>query len=337
MALTVLLAAALSGCDNFDNPLRWKASPIADDLIGTWKAVEGPDTGVRARVSRMDDGALDFELTYPENTKSTVRSNRDRHRATFLGDVLASESVHILQVRIESYDEFDKDGESLWDSASSLSDLPLWRQDRRDDRWAWAGAKRGARQGDGFCGASGFLFQRISPAPDKGFHLQRLNLDAIGKVAEEEIADSGFKIEVNAFAGCLSDDIRGSLWTKIWTDTREKLDDKLRTRVQDALELGQQEVAEIERESARLGACRTCRSGGKIDGMLGGLGRGQNTAPARATVFVALAELKVDPYAELAHIRNCVALRLPSESLERIFLLHTNLVFSGGVDRYIRE
>ena len=301
MALTVLLAAALSGCDNFDNPLRWKASPIADDLIGTWKAVEGPDTGVRARVSRMDDGALDFELTYPENTKSTVRSNRDKHRATFLGDVLASESVHILQVRIESYDEFDKDGESLWDSAS------------------------------------GFLFQRISPAPDNGLHLQRLNLDAIGKVAEEEIADSGFKIEVNAFAGCLSDDIRGSLWTKIWTDTREKLDDKLRTRVQDALELGQQEVAEIERESARLAACRTCRSGGKIDGMLGGLGRGQNTAPARATVLVALAELKVDPYAELAHIRNCVALRLPSESLERIFLLHTNLVFSGDVDRYIRE
>ena len=265
MALIVILAAALAGCDNFDNPLRWKAGPIADDLIGTWKAVEGPDTGVRARVSRMDDGGLGFELTYPENTESTARSDRDKHRATFLGDVLASESVHILQVRLESYDEFDNDGESLWDSVS------------------------------------GYVFQRISPAPDNGLHLQRLNLDAMGKVAEEEIADSGFKIEINAFTGCLSDDIRGSLWTKIWTDTREKLDDKLRTKVHAALELGEQEVAEIERESARF------------------------------------AELKVDPYAELAHIRNCVALRLPSESLEQIFLKHTDLVFSGGVDRYVRE
>ena len=265
MALTLLFMAALSGCDNFDNPLRWDASPIADDLIGTWKAVEGPDAGVRARVSRMDDGGLGFELTFPENTKSTVRSNRDKHRATFLGDVLASGSMHILQVRLESYDEFDNDGESLWDSAS------------------------------------GYVFQRISPAPDNGLHLQRLNLDAMGKVAEEEIADSGFKIEVNAFAGCLSEDIGDSLWIEIWSDMREKLGDELRIKVQDALELGQQEVADIERESARF------------------------------------AELKVDPYAELANIRNCVALRLPSESLERIFLLHTDLVFSGGIDRYIHE
>ena len=74
MFLTALLVAALSGCDGFDNPLRWEESPIADDLIGTWKAVEGPDTGVRARVSRKDNEMLGFELTYPENTKGPFKS-----------------------------------------------------------------------------------------------------------------------------------------------------------------------------------------------------------------------------------------------------------------------
>ena len=88
---------------------------------------------------------------------------------------------------------------------------------------------------------------------------------------------------------------------KTWTDIRQDLDEELLAEVQDALGLDKQAVAEIQRESARL------------------------------------AELSVDPYAELSHIRTCVAARLPSESLERLFVLHTDLVFSGGVDRYVRE
>ncbi|MDE0452114.1 MAG: ATP-binding protein [Gammaproteobacteria bacterium] len=35
-----------------------------------------------------------------------------------------------------------------------LSDLPLQREDRQDGRWAWAGVKHGARQGDGFHGTN---------------------------------------------------------------------------------------------------------------------------------------------------------------------------------------
>ena len=44
----------------------------------------------------------------------------------------------------------------------------------------------------------------------------------------------------------------------------------------------------LDRLAGLLAACRTCRSSGKIDGMIGGLGRGQKTAPERATGFVAL-------------------------------------------------
>lgn len=265
MCLTALIVAAVSGCDNFDNSLRWEESPIANDLIGTWKAVEGPDTGVRARVSRTDDKTLEFELTYPENTESTLEADRFKHRATFLGDFLGADSMHVLQVRMDSYDEFDEDGESLWKPST------------------------------------GFLFLRIAPSPETGVHVHRLNPETLGRVAEKELAASGLKIEGEAFTRCLSSDIRDSFWTKTWADIGEALDDELLDEVQDALGLDQQAVAEIQQESARL------------------------------------AELSVDPYAELAHIRTCVAARLPSESLERLFLLHTDLVFSGGTDRYVRE
>ena len=264
MTLTALLVAA-SGCDNFDNPLHWDESPIANDLVGTWEAVEGPDTGVRARVSRTDEETLGFELTYPENTESTLEADRYKHRATFLGNVLGADSVNVLQVRMDSYDEFDEDGASLWDSAT------------------------------------GFLFLRISAAAEDGVRVHRLNPEALGRLAEEELAASGLVIDGDAFTRCLGNDIRDSLWTKTWTDIREELDEELLAEVQDALGLDQQAVAEIQQESARL------------------------------------AELSVDPYEELSHIRTCVAARLPSESLERLFVLHTDPVFSGGTDRYVRE
>ena len=220
MFLTALLVATVSGCDFFDNPLTWEESPIADDLVGTWKAVEGQDTGVHARVSRTDKETLGFELTHPENTASTLESNRHKQRTTFLGNVLGSGSLHVLQVRMDSYDEFDKDGESLWNRTG------------------------------------GFLFFRIVPSPKNGVHVHRLNSERLGTVAEKELAASGLRIERNAFERCLN----------------------------------------VSSQSS-----------------------------------------KVDPYEELSHIRDCVVLRLPSESLERLFLEHTDLVFSGGVDRYVRE
>lgn len=220
MLLTALLVAAVSGCDFFDNPLPWEESPIADDLVGTWKAVEGQDTGVQASVSRTDKETLGFELTHPENTESTLESNRHKQRTTFLGNVLGSGSLHVLQVRMDSYDEFDKDGESLWDPTD------------------------------------GFLFLRIVPSPKNGVRVHQLNSERLGRVAEKELAASGLKIERNAFERCLN-----------------------------------------------------------VNGQIS----------------------KVDPYEELSHIRDCVVLRLPSESLEQLFLKHTDLVFSGAVDRYVRE
>ena len=229
MFLTALLVAAVSACDGFDNPVPWEQSPIADDLVGTWKAVEGQDTGARARVSRaMDDETLGFELTYPEKTESALYPHKYKQRVTFLGNVLGSGSLHVLQVRMDSYDEFDKDGESFWDPAT------------------------------------GFMFLRIAPSPENGVHIHRLNGETLGRVAEKALATSGVEIEGEALVRCLSD------------------------------------VSDDLRDSLR-------------------------------------AKLNVDPYDELAGIRTCVALRLPSESLEQLSLEHTERVFSGDTTRYVRE
>lgn len=205
MFLTALLVATMSGCDTFDNPLRWEESSMADDLVGTWNGVEGKDAGMRARVWRADDKTLGFEVTSPENP-----------RATFLGNVLEAGPVHVLQVRLDSYREIDEDGDS-------------------DP-------------------ATGFYFMRIVALPENGVSVHDLDVDTMGRVADKELAASGLEFEGETFARCL----RGS------------------TR-------------------------------------------------------------KVDPYRELARIRTCVAHRLPSESLEQLFLEHADRVFSGETRLLVRE
>ena len=223
--------------------------------------VEGPDAGVRARVSRRNDGSLAFELTYPENTKSTAKSGKYKHRAIFRADLLGSGPVNVLQLRMYTYAEFDRDGERFWDSSQ------------------------------------GFLFQRVALTTDAGFEVHRLNLDALGKVAEENYAGSDFKIDLESFTECFSEDVVTSLWLDIW----DSLEEESRIKLVEVLETDQEELSGFQQEIARL------------------------------------AELEVDPYAELAHIRNCVTALLPTESLEQIFLQHTDRVFSGGTDQYVRD
>ena len=236
--LIVLLVATMSGCDSFDNPLRWEQSPIADDLVGAWKQVEGPRAGLHAKVWRADDKTLGFEVTSPNEPR----------RTTFLGNFLKAGSVHVLQVRLDSYKELDEDGESPADSAT------------------------------------GFYFLRIAPSED-GASVHYLNPSMMGRVAEEELPASEVKIPEKSYALCLSDSIRDSVWKKALL----------------AWLLSEQEAEAIQRESAGL------------------------------------PEVRVDPYPEMARLRTCVAHRLPSESLEQLFLEHSARVFSGETARFVRE
>ncbi|MDE0242146.1 MAG: hypothetical protein OXQ84_18460 [bacterium] len=235
--LTALLVATMSGCDTFDNPLHWEETPMADGLVGTWKEIEGRNAGLHARVWRADDKTLGFEVTSPDNP-----------RTTFLANVLTAGAVHVLQVRLESYKEFDEDGESPEDPAT------------------------------------GFFFVRIAPS-EHGVNIHDLDVDTMGRVAERELAASDVTIPEEAYARCLRDSIRDRIWKKALL----------------AGLLSEQEAEAIQRVSAR--------------------------SP----------EARIDPYPDMARLRTCVAHRLPSESLEQLFLEHADEVFSGETSVFVRE
>lgn len=244
----VLVTALLSGCENFENPLRWEESPLADDLVGSWNAVEGEDAGTSARVSRTDDGALRVELNKPDKNE----------RFSFIADLVASESVHVLQVRMDTYEP-------------------------KSD----------------YVTESGFRFLRLTLAGDERLRVQRLDGSRLGKVAENVYTGAGLELSLDTVAGCLGEKLTQSLWAKFWTYMSEQLEDDLEASVVAAL--GDEAASDVEKELAKI------------------------------------AQVKVDPYEELANMRTCIARHLPSESLEQLFLSHTDLVFSGGTDRYERD
>ena len=95
VAVFILLIGTmlLSACQTFENPLNWSESPMAGQLVGTWRAVEGED---RLKVSRTDIGALRFE---------EASSDGGDPPDTFIADLLASGSVHVLQVRMDTFSE----------------------------------------------------------------------------------------------------------------------------------------------------------------------------------------------------------------------------------------
>ena len=53
--------------------------------------------------------------------------------------------------------------------------------------------------------------------------------------------------------------------------------------------------------------------------------------------FAEIPGLEVDPYRELAKMRTCIALHLPSETLGDLLLHHADRVFTEDAERYVRE
>ena len=271
----VLLAGALAGCGGgFDHPLPWEASPRTDELIGHWQGVEGKDSGVVALVSRQEakqeDGALHIELTFPEGSQGTIETRKTKHRATVLADLLAADSVHILQIRLDSYEEFDENGKALSDSAK------------------------------------GYGFRRAALSPETGLSLQRLG-GVLGRVAEEEFAGAEIEMDIGLAANCVSDKLEQGLMLEFFQDylpeLKSKLSESAMAELVAALTDDETTIADFERQLAK---------------------------------FVDEADERVDPYKELARMRSCIATKLPGDLVGQVFLKHSDLVFSGDVDRYVR-
>ena len=92
--ILLVVAMSLAACQTFENPLNWSESPLAGDLVGSWRTAEGKD---RVRVSRTDIGELQFEA-WPS-------SGGGKAPDTWAADLLASGPVHVLQVRMDTYSE----------------------------------------------------------------------------------------------------------------------------------------------------------------------------------------------------------------------------------------
>ena len=267
--LVVLISAVLSGCgSSFDHPLPWEASPLTDELVGQWKHVAGNAPGTVVKVSKQEDGALLVELAFPGGAQATFDTDKTKHRATVLADLLAADSLHVLQIRLDTYEEFDNNGEALSDSAK------------------------------------GYWFRRVKLSPETGLSLQRPG-SVLGRVAEEELAGTEVQMDIGAAAGCVSDELEIGVIVQFFQDNLPEFNSKLsegaKAEFVAALTDDETTIADFERQLAEF------------------------------------ADHKVDPYEQLARVRSCIAASLPGDTLGHVFLTHADAVFSGDVDRYVRE
>ena len=92
-SIPLIGAMLLSACQTFENPLNWGESPMAGQLVGTWREAEGED---RVKISRTENGALRLE---------EASSDDGNPPDTVIADLLASGSVHVLQVRMDTFSE----------------------------------------------------------------------------------------------------------------------------------------------------------------------------------------------------------------------------------------
>jgi len=266
LAATVLAGAAVTGCSNFKNPLDWEESPAADELIGTWYAVEGDDLGTEYDVSRTDDGTLRFDARFPEGTPATGDKDKTKDRAVFLAKLLGSGAVDVLQVDVSSYEEFEAAGTALRTMGS------------------------------------GYIFRRVEFLPNGDLSVKQLARGTLGRLAEAELADSGWQLDASTIHGCLSDDMQMFALASMWREIADDLDDELLAEVVTAA-FGEDDAAsldEVERELERF------------------------------------EDFRLDPYKELSRLRTCIARHLPSEALGRILLSHADQVFPDEDYRYVR-
>ena len=200
LAAVGLCAVGITGCSHFEHPLTWDESPVANDLLGSWRGIEGGEAGAIVAVSRAEGQGLRFRITYPDGTSATVRQGKDKHRAEFRADLLGFASVTVLQIEASTYEEYDEEGISLGSAGG------------------------------------GYLFRRVKPLPDGRLSVHRLDRRILGQVAESEFADSGLHLDVEKVHGCLGDELRMFELTQAWKAFTENLDSKLKAKVIAALD-----------------------------------------------------------------------------------------------------
>lgn len=211
----IVVVLWLAGCGNFENPLNWEESPVADSLVGSWRGVAGNETGTLVLVSRKDQG-LWFEMTYPKGAPAATKQDKRKHRAEFRADLLGSESVDVLQIHASTYEEFDEQDESIGSAGG------------------------------------GYIFVRIDHSPGEGAAAHWLDRIALGRVAEAEFPDGEVRIAIRKVSSCLGEELRLASWRELWEAINEEIEGETKSDFLAALDGGGDAIAKFERELAEL-------------------------------------------------------------------------------------
>lgn len=106
--------AATVGCSNFEHPLPWEHSPIHDELVGSWHAVDDSEPPLPIEVIKHESGALSVEMTVSTaedsvDSDSSQPSDSSIQYVSFQSDVLALNNVHVLQIDMSTYKEHKRE------------------------------------------------------------------------------------------------------------------------------------------------------------------------------------------------------------------------------------
>lgn len=260
----LLLLVVATGCANFEHPLDWEENANSDALLGSWRTIEG-DGAVEAMVSRSEQGALEFDIKLVDPSDAATQrisfaAKDDARYVKFLGRLLATNDMHVLQIDMTTYRELDRHGDEL-DGVSNR----------------------------------GYQFARVTLKDDKEptAEFQRLDVERFAHVAVDTFTESELKMPAMDFVDCIDSEITLGLFANVlvpdddadpppitWDDSDEY----------EALEIAAQKF------NAK----------------------------------------SINPYEELAELRQCIALKLPGEFVGELFEHHADEVFTGVVERVRR-
>lgn len=163
--LGISVMFVLVGCGtNFENPINWDESIRSSELLGVWKSVEGAEDPQTVSVSSGVDG-LNIEMIYLN------KRTEEEERATFTGHLRASNELHVLQVNLDTYQEWTSDGET-----KNIKE-------------------------------EGYVFFRVE-LDGNNLLVRDLSFDDFGKAAEEFLQDREIQMDVREVSDCLETEVQ---------------------------------------------------------------------------------------------------------------------------------
>ncbi|MCY4130314.1 MAG: hypothetical protein OXG15_13865 [Gammaproteobacteria bacterium] len=179
-----LMIALMAGCSNFKHPLPWSHSPLHERLPGSWYAVSDSEPLIAVEVVKNEGGSLTVDMTFnvtdagvDSDASQSARSNTER--ASFQGDVLAFNDVHVLQIDARTYVE-----EKSEEAEPNSGDF------------------------------DGYRFLRVV-SDDESIVLQEIDIEKVARLAAAQFSTEGATLTASEYASCVNKKIRTEIASSI--------------------------------------------------------------------------------------------------------------------------